>query len=215
LTATRTEWRGVIRPAVLLVLSLAFLSSACEREPLDLVCTEMGVGDLAISELRGNQSGTDTWGQWIELYNPSAAEVSLRGLTLTLRQLDGTGEKSIRIRDDSLVVASGGRVVLGRFSNDDLPAHVDYGYEGDFSSDLYRDGLLQVFSCDQEIDRIVYHDLPSLGTLSFDGALALTAASNDEEADWCVDDTPAEAGDGGTTMVGVPGTPREANRACP
>jgi hypothetical protein len=194
-------------------LGLLWALSGCEREPLDLECTELSSGDLAISELRGKQTGTDTWGQWIELYNTTTGEISLSGVTINIRKLDGSGDRDIVVRDRTLSVPGQGFSVLGRHSGE-LPAHIDYGYEDDFASDLYADAILQVYACGEMVDQVVYHDLPSAGTLAFDGSLTLTAVSNDEEANWCVDATDPPPQDGGTTQVGLPGTPGEVNRPC-
>jgi hypothetical protein len=180
---------------------------------LDLECVPLGSGDLAFSELRGKQTGTDTWGQWIELYNTTAGEISLLGVTVNIRKLDGSGERDIVVRDRTVSVLGQDYVVLGRQSGE-LPAHVDYGYEDDFSSDLYVDAILQLYACEEMVDQVVYHDLPSEGTLAFDGSLTLTAVSNDEESNWCVDATEPPPQDGGTTQVGLPGTPGEVNRPC-
>jgi hypothetical protein len=194
-------------------MGLLWALPGCEREPLDLECTPLGTGDLVFSELRGKQTGTDTWGQWIELYNTTAGEISLLGVTLNIRKLDGSGERDIVVRDRTVSVAGQDYIVLGRHS-DELPDHVDYGYEDDYSSDLYADAIIQLYACEVLVDQLVYHDLPSEGTLAFDGSLTLTAVSNDEESNWCVDATEPPASDGGTTQVGLPGTPGEANRPC-
>ena len=196
-------------------MGLLWALPGCEREPLEHDCIELNPGDLAISELRGKQTGTDTWGQWIELYNTTAGEIPLAGVTLNISKLDGSGAKDILVRDHALSVAGQDYVVLGRQSGE-LPDHVDYGYEGDFSSDLYVDAIIWVYACDKEehVDRVIYRDLPSEGTLAFDGSLPLDAVSNDNEADWCVDATEPPASDGGTTEVGLPGTPGEVNRPC-
>lgn len=173
----------------------------------------MGSGDLAISELRGKQTGTDTWGQWIELYNTTAGEIEIVGLTLNIRKLDGSGERDIVVRDRDISVAGQDYIVMGRQSGE-LPAHVDYGYEDDFSSDLYVDAILQVYACEEMVDQVVYRDLPSAGAWAFDGSLTLTAVSNDVEDDWCNDDADPPPQDGGTTQEGLPGTPGEVNRPC-
>ena len=60
---------GPVRRAVM-VLGVA-LVAACTRAPLEVPCPDLRAGDLVISELRGEQSGTDTRGQWVELYNAS------------------------------------------------------------------------------------------------------------------------------------------------
>lgn len=191
------------------------MSAGCAREPLDIVCTPMNVGDLAFSELRGPQNGADSWGQWFELYNAGASDLNLAGLLFDIKMLSGGGEHQISVRRP-LDLDVGDYVVLGRFRDNDIdrPAHVDYGYEDEYSGDLYTDAVIEISSCGTVIDHLVYHDLPTAGSLSFDGALQLTAATNDNESDWCVDDTPYDPGDGGTTQVGIPGTPGEQNRTC-
>lgn len=208
--------------AASLLLSLSGIG--CERGPLERICTPLEVGDLAISEIRGTK---DAWGQWIELYNPTGQEQALVGLKLRLTNLDGSDLREILVRDHDLRIGPGGYVVLGRFAQDAVPAHVDYGAEVDFDFDLslYDNGVLQVLSCDATapkdpdqdriIDQIVYQGLPSQGSLGFDGALALTAQANDEEDDWCVDATEVEVVIGDSTQVLPAGTPGELNRECP
>ncbi|MBN2498983.1 MAG: lamin tail domain-containing protein [Deltaproteobacteria bacterium] len=208
--------RHQVRWMIPLVMGLSALAG-CEREPIDRVCPALHAGDLAISEIRGPQGGgTDTWGQWIEIHNPTDAELSLCGLLIRVQRLDGSGATDISVRDRGASIDPLGYFVFGRFPADDLPAHVDYGYEADFSGDLYSNGVIDLYGCDEvPVDRITYEDLTTEGSLSYDGALVLTAESNDEQADWCVDDHPAEPGDGGTTALGLPGTPKEMNLSCP
>ncbi|HUU01908.1 MAG TPA: hypothetical protein VM425_10730 [Myxococcota bacterium] len=201
-----------------LSLGLLFASAmacGCAREPLDVVCTPMSAGDLAFSELRGGQNGADSFGQWVELYNASASELNLAGLVLDIKMLSGGGEHEIAVRRP-LTVSAGGYVVLGRFTDDPLerPEYIDYGFEDDYSGDLYTDAILEARSCGEVIDHLVYHDLPTAGTLGFNGGLELSAAANDNESDWCIDDTPYNPGDGGTTQVGIPGTPGQRNKTC-
>jgi len=193
------------------------LVAACERGPVETVCPAVNEGDLVITELRGPQGGgADTWGQWIELYNASGTDLTLSGLVLQLKKLDGSSKATLAVRSYELEVDDGDYVVLGRLpQGDDLPDHLDYGYEDDFASDLYMDGILQVYGCEElPVDQVVYYDLPAEGSLSFDGNLEPSAEANDEEDNWCVDDTEVQPGDGGTPQAGIPGTPGEGNRPC-
>ena len=187
-----------------LALCLTLLAGACAREPLD--CNSIHAGDLAISELRGKQSGEDTLGQWIELRNASGLTVALDGLVLRLMRLNGASAESIMIRLRGLAVAPEGHVVLGRFAADGLPAHVNYGFGAESDLELYSDGVLELHACSALVDRIVYRDLPGAGSLAFDGAIPLTAESNDDQRRWCVDP--------GEPVDGFPGTPGEDNRPC-
>ena len=187
-----------------LALCLTLLAGACAREPLD--CNSLATGDLVISELRGKQSGEDALGQWIELRNASGLTVALDGLVLRLMRLNGASEASAMIRLRGLSVAPDGYVVLGRFAAEGLPAHVDYGFGAESDLELYSDGVLELHACSALIDRVVYRNLPGAGSLAFDGAIPLTAESNDDQRCWCVDL--------GKPAAGFPGTPGEDNRRC-
>jgi hypothetical protein len=189
------------------------LASGCVREPLDAICPAVDVGDLVITELRGPQSGGDTYGQWIEIAfaDTTAGEaIDLAGLEVITLRLDGSGERRIAIRD-SEPLAPGDYAVLGRFDRGAEPEHVDYGYKSDLDSNLYPSALVRVFACGVLIDQVVYRELPVLGTLALDGALAPTAEANDDEAAWCVDDVEDPSD---TTALGIRGTPGERNLPC-
>jgi hypothetical protein len=175
----------------------------------------MDANDLVVSELRGAQSGPDTYGTWIELYNASDATLDLTGLAVDLVKLDGSAEARVLVRARDLTLAAGAYVVLGRAVAGDEPAHVDYGYVVDFDADLYDNAAIELWGCQELVDRIVYRSLPEQGTLALDGSVAPNAAANDEaDADdpdsaWCVD-----AAVGPSTELGAPGTPGEANPPC-
>lgn len=203
--------RLILRSCPWSFLLLLPLLAGCAREPLELECPDVEPGALVITELRGKQTGTDTWGQWIELYNTTEHDVALAGVRLSLVRLDGSDAREIVVRARGTQVTPGGYFVLGRFDDAERPDHVDYGYRQDFESDLYDSGLLKVWACEQELDSVVYRDLPVAGSLAFDGALQPSAEANDEESDWCIDDTAYELEPG---QVGLPGTPGTANPPC-
>ena len=128
--------------ARLAVLTVALGTGACVRPPLEPGCPTLGAGDLVISEIRGEQAGTDTRGQWVELYNASAASVALAGVQLVLRPL-ASAATTITVRDRQLSIASGGYTVLAvdRVCSSDacvdrLPPDADYGFGEDYTSDL-------------------------------------------------------------------------------
>ena len=212
--------------ARLAVVTVALGTGACVRPPLEPGCPTLGAGDLVISEIRGEQSGTDTRGQWIELYNASAASVALAGVQLVLRPL-ASAATSITLRDRQLSVASGGYTVLAvdRVCSSDacvdrLPPDADYGFGDDYTRDLPAGAIVEVWSCGVLIDSLLYRALPDVGTLSLSGAAPPDAALNDVASDdagavvapFCADETPAV---GGGTDVGLPGTPGAPNLECP
>lgn len=186
---------------------------------LEHICTPVENGQLVISEIRGPQSELDTYGQWIELHNRSTSSLNIAGIRLHLHDIednDLSDPKVIMVRDEGLIVGPGGYMVLGRRRPDQLPDHVDYGYEEDFSSDLYTAGQLALYVCNELVDYVVFQNLPTVGSLAFDGDLELTVDVNDNadpsdlESDWCNDASEVAS----PTEVGTPGTPGEQNRPC-
>lgn len=176
------------------------------------ICPVLGPGDLVITELRANQR--DTVGQYVELYNATATSQELRGLQLLIGAVDEYDEPDGRkqygfiLVRRPLAVASGERVVLGGALPGSADPAIDYTWQPDLlTSGEPRqlpdgDGDVQLIGCDGVVlDRVVWADLPSIGTYSL-GLVPPTAAGNDDAAAWCID--PA-----------IPGTPGEANIACP
>jgi hypothetical protein len=201
--------RGTLRFAAVLTLL-----ASCTREPEAFVCPSIAEGELVITELRGPQSGSDTWGQWVELFNASGSDIDLYGLRVTLQPGDGSDPDAFVIRTEPVEVPLGAYVVLGREDDRHRSAHVDYGYEVDVVGDLPPSGKVEVEACGELLDTVTYRDLPVLGSLALDGALPPTAGANDDQASWCADATEPPLG-GPQTEIGVPGTPGEENRPCP
>ncbi len=197
-------------------LCAVILLGGCEREMIEQICTPVENGELVFSELRGSQSEVDTYGQWIELHNRSTNAVNIAGVRILMYDIQGGGEKLIMVRDEGLTVEPGGYVVLGHQRPDQLPDHVDYGYDDDYNSDLRSSGLLELYVCNELVDTVVYQNLPSVGSLAFDGDQELTAEANDiadpinPESNWCNDATAVAS----PTEAGTPGTPGEQNRPC-
>lgn len=203
-----------------LTISLALLGPAlvllaCAREPIDRVCPDLLPGDLVITELRGKQSGADSYGQWIELYNAADRPIELGGVVIELRRLTGAGDYRFMVRDPDLTVEPGEYVVLGGLTAEGK-AHVDYSYSGDLPGDLYAAAFIDLYTCGELVDGLFYRALPALGTYSLDGAQPPDAARNDDPdgGAWCTDDAPPAPGEP-VTELGIRGTPGEANRPCP
>lgn len=187
---------------------------ACTRPPEAFICPDVDEGELVVSELRGPQDESDTWGQWLELYNASDSVLDLYGLRVTMAPLDGAEPDVILVRTEPVELQVGGYAVLGRFDDRRRPDHVDYGFELDIEGDILTAAKIEVEACGVVTDELVYRQLPGLGSLALDGAASPTAAANDDEASWCNDaDEPTV--EEAQTEIGVPGTPGEANPACP
>lgn len=113
---------------------LAAALVGCMREPEPWVCPALDEGDLVISEIRGKQALSDSFGQWIELYNASEEEIDLRGLSVVTTEISGAGYRRVVVRASDVLVAPGQYVVLGHHgpAAEDIPAFVDYSYFSDW-----------------------------------------------------------------------------------
>jgi hypothetical protein len=191
-----------VRAAGLLV-TIAAVAAACARDPAEAVCPPLVDGDLVVTEIRGPQDPEDASGSWIELYNASGGEIDLAGVRIRFRRKDGSSEIPVLVRR-TLPAPAGAYTVLGLFDDTDPPAHVDYGFLGDFKGSWLGAAAVDVEACGARIDRAIYDALPDMGTFSLGGAP--DAARNDLPASWCTD----------ATQVGpaFPGTPKVRNIAC-
>lgn len=184
---------------------------ACAQDPLPFICPDVDPGALVITELRGPQSEPDTRGQWLELANISGGTVDMEGLHVVAYQLDGTNEMDgiVRYKRE---VADDDRLVVGKFTvGTQMPEWIDLDFNAEWPSDLSADGIIELRACDETIDQIVYHDLPTSGTYSL-GVEPPDADENDDEEAWCNDTTPPP--EGPMTELGLPGTPGEVNNPC-
>ncbi len=189
------------------VILATIAAAACGREPLDWACPDVGPGELILTEIRGPQTGSEAQ-DWFEFYNASGQELDLYGAQFFIRRLDGSNPRTIIVREPGVMVEAGDYFVLGNAAPGDEPDHVDYGYARDFPVDLYDTAAIDITACGEQIDQVVYRNLPREGTLSFDGAREPSGEANSDAALWCPD--VQLSGDSG--LVGTPGAP---NRECP
>lgn len=105
---------------LLLLLAWAFLA------PLGFGAAP---GDVIVTEIMRNPDAvSDTYGEWIELYNPTGFDIDIDGWTVG----DGQSEEHTIDAGGPLVIAAGGFVVLGRNDNSSLNGGYacDYAYAG-------------------------------------------------------------------------------------
>lgn len=165
-------------------------------------------GDLVITEIMANPSGTDDGQEYFEIYNASSAALDLTGVTLRYAKTDGTGAKTHTMEE--IVVEAGAYLVVGDVVPQLKPAHVDYGYGNDLGSLLNGGAVLSVECGGTTVDEAEY---PSMEASSFDGVsfgvdgnVAPDHILNDTVENFC----PATA----EFVAGMFGSPGESNEPC-
>ena len=182
-------------------------------------------GDIVISEIMKNPcqeiedpnnsttticSVDDEFGEWVELYNASAADINLQGFSLS----DNGGTPDEVTVSSSLVVVAGGYVVLGASSDTTVNGGVTVDYAYDHNSFKLGNGDDEVVLMDANgnlIDEVIYDNG---STFPDDKGVSLTlnpdtldATSNDDGANWCNASSEIVAS-------GDLGTPGTANDTC-
>lgn len=168
-------------------------------------------GDLVISEVMFNPSGTEPESEWIEIHNPTGSPVQLSGLVLR----DGASPANTHTIGPGVVVAPGAYVVLvanaAAATTAKVPAaSVVYEYNGAGAVDPLQlgnsaNGAVVLLRGATEIARARY------GALGFGGAgngrsvqlSVLTYAGAGQSASWCVSSSTWA----GSTDQGTPGAP--------
>ncbi len=171
-------------------------ASGCERAPLE--CPAIDVGTLVVTEISGDKSDGGL-GQWVELYNAGGAPVNLLGARVEFTTLNGSSTDEFTVRA-ALTIGAGQYVTFGAEDDDGMqPSHINYVYSDDLSGPLLTTAAAKVIVCGGEVDRVIYRDLPEVGSIALDGSMAPSAVQNDTEANFCVDAT---------------GTPQMENQPC-
>lgn len=189
-------------------------SSICRKEPQALLAGQVVITEFLASAV----TATDSNGEWIELYNPTTADVDIEGFIL------GDASKGRHVifnGGEGLTVKPGGYVVLARSASltDGTGLKPDYVYDGFTLNNT--DDTIQLLNPDgiTIIDAINYGDgkagwpkTPNGATLQFDAGIYLASSatpvdvSNDFGLHWCEGWDPY--GDG------TRGTPGKPNRSC-
>jgi hypothetical protein len=159
---------------------------------------------IVINEIMQNPSAvSDANGEWFELYNPSTADVDIRGWVIA----DGGSDTHTITSASAVVVPAGGYAVLGRNGNVATNGGVAAVYV--YSSFTLGNGADEIILSDctgSEMDRVEWDGgttfpNPSGASMS----LVSPALDNNVGSNWCVSTT---------TFGGDLGTPGAAND-CP
>lgn len=169
-------------------------SAACTVE------AGIGPGSLLFTELMPNPDAVgDSFGEWIELYNPSTATVEMSGLIIKV----GNQTHAISATK-SLPVLGKGYVVLGRSTDLALNggAKVDYSYGTALTMSNSNPAQIQIIQGVKVIDMVTIGNKPwpavtagasmQLSTSKYD------ATANDIGTNWCLSKVVFGKGDLGT-----------------
>ncbi len=186
----------------------ALSTGACDSDALSTICPAVETGELVLSEIRGSQDGPNTFPLFFEIYNGSARELDMAGLHLVVATPSHGSDADVIVRR-RITVAAGKYFTVAPVEDEQRPPHIDYGglldFEGE-SADIYPRADVTIVACGDVIDRVVYDELPAVGSRSLMG-VPPDGARNDDDDAWCSD-----AIESGPTGLGAPGTPGEPNR---
>lgn len=110
------------------VIAAAAAVASCGPPPdpnADL-CKGRLAGDLVISEVMIDPEGTDTGSEWVEIFNTLGTPLDLKGMTLFVRDTDGSGAKTHVIRAGT--APARGYFVAGDIRSGPNPSWVNYAY---------------------------------------------------------------------------------------
>ncbi len=161
-------------------------------------------GDLVITEILANPSGTDSGKEWFEIYNATDAPIDLTGLLLRSATAEGGSIKEHAFAE--LSIEPGQYLVVGNVIEEVRPEYVDYGYGNDLGDLRNTAGTLAVSCGDSPIDVVLYDGAKDGTSRGFDGGRPPDATANDDLTSWC--DATSQFDDE------LAGTPGAANDAC-
>jgi Lamin Tail Domain len=187
----RTRTRSAI-----IYLALGVTLGACtSRSPTGETAecaAKLAAGDLVITEVMANPSGSDTGKEWFEVRNTRASALDLTGLQIIAEKNDSTGAMTHTVSDQS--IATDAYLVFGGASPMPKPDYVDYDYGNDLGA-LRNDAGQIILKCGTVVVAVAIYETTTDGaSWSFDGT------------SWCDAQTPFAGGD--------KGSPGAANEPC-
>lgn len=179
--------------------TLGMANSACAS---NIVCA--AVGDLIITEIMYNPSGTEPAAEWFEVCNTTASDIDMDGFEI------GDAGATNHLISGTVVVPANGCIVI---------SHTDVTVCGGASS-AYQHGAFSLSQSGDEveiicnglsIDLVAYDgggSFPSEGngeSIKFDSSVSQDPTTNDDGSNWCLS----------TTVCGTDfGTPGVVNPIC-
>jgi hypothetical protein len=160
---------------------LGFLVGCASKDSAP-TCTFMP-GDLVITEIMANPSGSDTGKEWFEIYNNTRTAADLTGLTLVHSKSDGTGVKTHVMTQTML--GPGGFLALGGVAQNLKPGYIGYGFGSDLGALRNDNGLVAVKCGTTIVDQVTYLTTADGASWELDGATVPDAHANDDSTLWC------------------------------
>ncbi len=192
--------------ALPLALVVAAALSACPTRTEPQGCKGLVAGDLVITEYMNNPDGTDSGKEWFEVYNATAKEVDLAGVTIGFAKVDGSAPKNHNVTAGK--IPAEGYFVFGDAEEASKPTWVDYTYGTKLGASGMANSSGSIFiKCGAvKVDEVTWSAASPSGKASaLDGKLPPDSAANDNSGNWCAAATRLEGNDYGT-----PGEPNDA-----
>jgi hypothetical protein len=170
-------------------------------------CANFTAGDLVVTEVMIDPTGTDTGLEWFELYNTTTNPIDLNGLTLFYRQ--GATAPRTHVVNQSVVIAPGQAAAVGDIRAGPNPAWIKYAFGADLGAFNNSSGAVGVRCGGNVLSEYPWVRTARAGrSRQLGGPATPSAARVAVEANWC--DTPI----GSEYSPGATGTPGAANPQC-
>lgn len=193
---------------ILAMMSVAGLA-ACgpDTNTNTRACDGLNPGDLVITEVMIDPAGADSGNEWIEIFNTLGSTLDLKGMTLFVQAVDGTGAKTHNIRAGS--APGRGFFTFGDVRSGPNPAWIGYSYSNALGSLNNSSGTVGLKCGTKVITSYTWTEATKPNhSRMVDGTLEITQATADDAANSC--DTP----DGNVYSDPNVGTPGLQNPAC-
>ncbi|HYO97582.1 MAG TPA: lamin tail domain-containing protein [Polyangiaceae bacterium] len=204
-------WRRTSELSWLILPLVGWHGASCAPidAALEPACKDRLAGDLVITEIMADPEGDDAVGEYIELYNATAGNIQLAGLTLLNASSGGAGETSAAVA--SALVPAGAYVVLHAGQREHAAAHLAASYGSQLGALRNASGRVGLACGGKLIDSVTYADVNAGRARELDGALVPDSAANDDASRWCEASTPMVE-----TATAAPsfGSPGKANSPC-
>ncbi len=189
------------------LLSAAILGMSCAPAATTDACKGRADGDLIITELMIDPEGTDTGGEWIEVFNTLGTPLEMKGLTLYTRDTDGSGSKTHVVRAGT--APARGYFVLGDVRSGPNPSWINYSYADGLGSMGNARGVVGLRCGQMPLTEFTWNTAAKASrSRMLDGVGEPTGSIAAVEANYC------DAPSGNVYFGNNSGTPGAANPQC-